>query len=217
MKTLSEHSTVYGGDRPALLAPLPRLNSSRVLDVGCGSGGLAPHLREQGAAYIAGIEPRMDLAGVAAERLDDVFVGTVEEALASHLKESRWDLIVLADVLEHLVDPWAAMTGLGGLLSAGGMILVSVPNVSHQHVIGHLVKHGDWAYEDSGVFDRTHLRWFGRKSLEELIACSGATPQVWSGRVSVGFRRLRYARDVIDLSHWPAASIYQFLVLAKKL
>jgi 2-polyprenyl-3-methyl-5-hydroxy-6-metoxy-1,4-benzoquinol methylase len=204
---------MYGGDRPSLLRIVPSLRGLKVLDVGCGGGGLSKHLRAAGASYVAGVEPRSDLANTARKTLDKLIESSIEDAIRLDLAGSSWDLIILGDVLEHLVDPWGVMAQLAPLVCKGGHMLISLPNVAHYRVIGQLIKHKDWAYDESGTFDKTHLRWFGRTSLSQLILQSGLRPEIWAGQVGFGFRRIQYSRDVESLRFWPRFTIYQFLVL----
>ena len=83
-----------------------------------------------------------------------------------------YDLVVLADVLEHLADPVAALRRASGWSKPGGAILVSVPNVAHWRARLTLAR-GRWPAEDSGTFDSSHLRWFTRASLAALLADAG--------------------------------------------
>ena len=134
----------YGGERPALARLLPDLSGMAVLDVGCGAGGFAAALRRAGARYVQGVEMDAHAAAEARGTCDEVYQGAIETALEGPLAGSTWDFIVLADVLEHLVDPWATMASIGPILRPGGALLVSVPNVAHKTVLAQLIKHRDW-------------------------------------------------------------------------
>jgi len=83
------------------------------------------------------------------------------------------DLILCLDVLEHLRDPWRVAQYLNTLLRPGGSLIVSIPNIRNRHVLLPLVMRGAWEYTDSGILDRTHLRFFTRKSAIELVASTG--------------------------------------------
>jgi hypothetical protein len=162
------------------------------------------------------VEIDRESAAFARDQCDEVITGSVEEALTGTLAGTAWDFIVLADVLEHLVDPWSVMADIGNLVGDNGRILVSVPNVAHKTVLAQLIKHRDWRFDESGMFDRTHLRWFGRQSLSKLISLSGTTPYSWGGLVQFGVGPLQYEKDVADLKKWPLVSIYQFHVLSRR-
>jgi SAM-dependent methyltransferase len=141
------------------------------LDVGCGAGALGAALKEAGAAHVAGVELHPDAAAAARERLDLLVEG---DALTAPLPfdESEFDLIVFADVLEHLPDPDAALARYLRFLAAGGRVVVSVPNMRFYLVLARLLA-DRWEYADSGVRDRTHLRVFTRRSLERMLSEHG--------------------------------------------
>jgi SAM-dependent methyltransferase len=145
----------------------------RVLDVGSGAGANARALRRLApACRIVGIEPNARARELARDACDEVFAGTVEEWIAS--RDSRaFDGVLLSDVLEHLVDPVGALRSLGsvpGLVDA--VWIVSVPNyaVWYNRL---LTLAGHFSYRWSGLYDRTHLRFFTRRSLHDLLAFAG--------------------------------------------
>jgi 2-polyprenyl-3-methyl-5-hydroxy-6-metoxy-1,4-benzoquinol methylase len=140
----------------------------RCLDVGCGAGALGAALRERGATHVAGIELDHTAAQRARDRLDVLVEGSVLEADVP-FGPGEFDLIVFADVLEHLPDPDAALARCLPLLAPGGVVVVSVPNMRFWLVLGRLVV-DRWEYADHGVRDRTHLRVFTRRSLLDLLA-----------------------------------------------
>lgn len=138
-----------------------------VLDLGCASGGLLALLRPH-AGHLAGLEPSASAAQAAARVADVVVRGALEDPDLP-FAPATFDLVVLADVLEHLVDPAAALRRAAGWARPGGAILVSVPNVAHWQARLTLAR-GRWPAERSGTFDATHLRWFTRDSLVALLA-----------------------------------------------
>jgi SAM-dependent methyltransferase len=107
----------------------------------------------------------------ARSRVDQVFVGNIEE-LTLPLEPASMSAILCLDVLEHMVDPWSAMTKLAALLAPGGVLVASIPNVQNYRVILPLLQ-GRWDYASEGLLDRTHLRFFTRASAIELMECSG--------------------------------------------
>jgi methionine biosynthesis protein MetW len=134
----------------------------RVLDVGCGTGGVALSIRDRFAADIIGIEPNSERAAVARNRGIQVFQEPLSENFfADH---GLFDFIVFADVLEHLADPGEMVVLAKRGLAPGGSIIVSVPNVAHWFVRLDLLR-GRFEYRDTGIMDATHLRWFTRDTL----------------------------------------------------
>jgi 2-polyprenyl-3-methyl-5-hydroxy-6-metoxy-1,4-benzoquinol methylase len=144
-----------------------------VLDVGCASGYLARELLARGASAVDGIEPDPDDAATARAVCRTVVAGSIEEeATLALVADAAYDAIVLADVVEHLRDPEAALRGLVPKLAPGGRFVLSVPNVAHWSVRASLLR-GRFRYEDVGLLDRTHLRFFTRESLLELLDACG--------------------------------------------
>lgn len=203
----------YTGDRPDLLHLVPG-DVVTALDVGCGSGDLARLLRSRGVRRIVGIEPDAERASVAVGAADRVICSSIEQALDDGLDGTHFDLIVVADVLEHLVDPWTVTARLAAHLAPGGRLLLSVPNVGSLEVVKQLVLRGDWRYDDSGMFDRTHLRWFGRSTLRALLDGAGLVPVQWGARLGFGLGPLYTSRLVDDATRVPSIAIFQHHVLA---
>jgi 2-polyprenyl-3-methyl-5-hydroxy-6-metoxy-1,4-benzoquinol methylase len=174
-----EQSFVYGGTvNEDVLRGLGRI-SGRLLDVGCGAGVWASRLREAGADELVGLDPSPAAIELAAARYDTAVVGTIEDTALERLGGERFDVIVVADVLEHLVDPWLAVRRLRDWAAPGATLAVSVPNMRFYRLVGNLVLRGQFEYEPYGVRDWTHLRWFTRSSLARMLADSGWEPQRW--------------------------------------
>lgn len=142
-----------------------------MLDVGCGAGGNAEALRAYGVEAIVGIEPVPEIAAAAALVYDTVHLGLVEDCLS--LMKPVSNVVIAADVLEHTTDPEATLKGLRKAVARDAVLLVSVPNTRHISVLRMLFVRGQWEYRESGIMDRTHVRWFTRKSLVELLWATG--------------------------------------------
>jgi SAM-dependent methyltransferase len=146
-----------------------------VLDVGCGAGANARELRRLASdATIVGIEPNAEAAGLARAAADEVFEGTLERWLdAEH--DRRFDAVLLSDVIEHVADPLALLRRLnehpGTRVAAW---LVSVPNYAVWYNRLRTLA-GSFSYSWSGLYDRTHLRFFTRRSVRQLLERAGRT------------------------------------------
>ncbi|HET9163823.1 MAG TPA: class I SAM-dependent methyltransferase [Solirubrobacterales bacterium] len=162
--------TAYTGDRPDVAALVPD-GVSRALDVGCSDGSLGATLRERGIE-VHGIERDPDLADRARSRLDVVLEGDAIEML-SQLADGHFDLVVCADLLEHLADPWSAMRHVRRVLDASGECIVSLPNVRFWTTFTQLGLHGRWPRHSRGVHDRTHLSWFTDADARRLFDDTG--------------------------------------------
>lgn len=86
---------------------------------------------------------------------------------------ARYDCMVFNDVLEHMVDPWAALRETRDRLTDRGCVVASIPNVRHLILLIPLVWKGQWHYDDTGILDRTHLRFFTKQSMRELFESTG--------------------------------------------
>ena len=118
---------VFGNGVVAAAAQRLLPPGGRVLDVGCAAGGLLALLADR-ASYRAGVELSPTAAAEAARVADHVVQGSVEDA---ELPEDSFDVVVLADVLEHLVDPQSALGRAARWVRVGGAVIVSVPNIAH--------------------------------------------------------------------------------------
>jgi 2-polyprenyl-3-methyl-5-hydroxy-6-metoxy-1,4-benzoquinol methylase len=120
-----------------------------------------------------GVEPNVDaVREAAAAGYEQVATGPFPEA-CEQLGRNQFDVIFFNDVLEHLADPEAALRATHDYLAAGGTIIASIPNVRHFSVVWPLIRRGEWRYEDSGIMDRTHLRFFTSKSMREMFRDAG--------------------------------------------
>jgi len=160
----------YANSRPDIVAALPRPLGS-VLDVGCGAGAVGAGLRAAGAERLTGIEVEPSAAEQARAVYDEVVVGTVEDALPG--LRGPFDTVLCLDVLEHLVDPAAVLRSLHEVTAAGGWLQVSVPNARHVSLMRDLIFRGTFGYTEWGHRDSTHLRWFTRRDMVELLGSTG--------------------------------------------
>ena len=145
-----------------LIAP-----NSRVLDVGCGTGVITDTIRRQKSASIIGIEPDAGRVQRAVARGLDVHLGVLSpDFIRQH---GPFDYIVFADVLEHLPNPAEIVTMASGGLKPGGSVVASIPNVAHWFVRTDLLR-GRFDYQDCGIMDATHLRWFTRRTVREFFS-----------------------------------------------
>lgn len=166
---LGANSAYYSHLRLPLLA-LAQKKVEAVLDVGCASGAALNFFAERGATRLVGVEVRKEVAMRAQERLPsaDIKVGGVEEVdLDAYV--GAFDLIIVSFVLEHVADPWAVLEKLKTLLKPGGRLIGSLPNVRYVGVSVPLLIKGQWRYVDDGVLDWTHLRFFTRSTILDLL------------------------------------------------
>jgi 2-polyprenyl-3-methyl-5-hydroxy-6-metoxy-1,4-benzoquinol methylase len=167
-------SNYFAGARRDYVAELPFNRSATILEVGCGEGGTgALALAEGKCERYCGVEICGPIAEKAKARITEVVVGNVEE-IALPWKQDTFDALIMSEVLEHLVDPWATLQKLRPLLKPGARVFASSPNVSHYKVIRMMLR-GDWSLTDFGAMDRTHLRWFTPRAYAAMFESCGYT------------------------------------------
>jgi len=147
-----------------LLALVPQ--GARVLDVGCAFGGFASAMRRLRGCRVIGVEINPEAAAEARAHCDEVIEGDIAD-VAPRLP-ADFDVIVAADVLEHLDDPEGALRLLASRLRPGGMLLASIPNVTHLSVVLALAG-GQFPRSSEGLLDHTHLRFFGEEDVLALF------------------------------------------------
>lgn len=162
----------FGNVRKEILEMLPD-RTNRVFEVGCGAGDTLAFLKKEGICkWAGGIELHSDAAKLAGNKVDLILCGDIE-SVEIPFPENSIDVILCLDVLEHLIDPWSALTRLQSLLKRGGVLICSVPNVRYFKVTFPLLLLGQWQYSEEGVLDRTHLRFFTKDSAVKLVESSG--------------------------------------------
>lgn len=156
---LAKDGSYFQGVRADYIEALPDAPGATILEIGCAEGqtGALALARGKCARYI-GVELHAPSAEVAATRLSEVHVGNIEE-MRLDIAPASLDAIIVSEVFEHLVDPWAVVGRLAPLLRPGGLFFASSPNIGHHRVIRSLIA-GRWELANEGVMDRTHLRWF---------------------------------------------------------
>jgi 2-polyprenyl-3-methyl-5-hydroxy-6-metoxy-1,4-benzoquinol methylase len=153
---------------PELLEKIP-LSARTVLDVGCAQGALgAAYLRRNPNARFLGIDIDAEAAEHAARRMAQVYCGDVEATPMPFEVPEGIDCIVYGDVLEHLREPWDLVARHAEYLAPDGTVLVCMPNVEHWTFALRLLT-GQFNYEDQGLFDRTHLRWFTPRTMGKML------------------------------------------------
>lgn len=199
-----------------VLAMVPRQAGLRVLDVGCGAGFLAELLRKRGQ-HVVGID--VSESPEVASRVDrfcrcDLDLGLTDDV------GSGYDVIVAADVLEHVRKPDALLVDLSSRLASHGEIVVSIPNFGHWYPRVRTLL-GLFDYDQRGILDNDHVRLFTRRSFKRLLhraglqvmseSCTGLPLDVLRVSSDRGAGRLLARLDAFAVSVWPTMFAYQFV------
>ncbi len=202
--------------RVAALGRVPA--RSRVLDLGMADGSLARVLTAMGCT-VTGVDIDAEAVAAAAEVVDDAILadlGAVD--LPTLLGGRRFDVVLALDVLEHLSDPVSVLRSMIDVVADEGWAVLSIPNVSHISVRMDLLR-GRFTYRDTGLLDRTHLRFFDRAGLDALLDQAGWVPidhvqitrEYGETEITADPELADLARDVAEE---PDALTYQFVVVA---
>lgn len=172
--TFSKPGDYYTHQRSDLLS-LVQEPIGHVLDVGCGAGGNAALLRQLGAMSLAGIEIDRQAAEAARATFDKVYASPVEKVLP-HFPAGEYDTIICADVLEHLRDPWQVLRELRHCATPQAQLLASIPNIRNYRTFLNLALRGTVGYQQEGLMDVTHLRFFTKRDFLTSLLEAGWQP-----------------------------------------
>lgn len=145
--------------------------SKRVLEIGCGPGSVTKLLAQQGKCRVTGIELDSDAIKKASPYCEKIIQADLNSEEWPHVLDGLepFDVVVAADVLEHLYDPWTNLKRMASYIGSNGYLVISLPHVGHAAVVSCLIN-GDFEYRDWGLLDRTHIRFFGFRNIETLFA-----------------------------------------------
>ncbi len=168
-----EQTPVHEQHNPDLLALIPK-NAKTIVEVGCSSGALAREYKKinSNCQYL-GVECVAEYAKLAERYCDSVFVADIESVDEMFLRDTlAGDCWIFGDALEHLKNPWALLSKIRKNIPDHGSIVACIPNAQHWSIQARL-SCGDFRYEDSGLLDRTHIRWFTRLTIIEMFRDAG--------------------------------------------
>jgi len=194
-------SGYYSICREDLIQLIPDKNSAnRVLEIGAGAGQTLARIKELGyAGETVGVDV-VDLSQSSRPGIDRFYVADIEDETFA-LDGQYFDVILCGDVIEHLRDPWRAMKRLSTFLKSGGVLIASIPNLREKNLLKKIVLGGDFSYADCGTLDRSHLRFFCKRNMIELLEGSGLRvarvasdldpkklthPRVWQNKITFG-------------------------------
>ena len=148
----------------------------RVIDFGCATGYFARLLRERGCE-VTGVEVNSKAAKVADNYCNEVIIADLDfvslnKILSEQISTEKFDVAVFGDILEHLRNPWKILEETRNILKPQGYVIASIPNIAHGAIRLALLE-GNFQYQQLGILDNTHLRFFTRKTVDKLFEDSG--------------------------------------------
>lgn len=205
----SKNLQYFQGTRNDVVALLPT-GPNKVLELGCGVGRTLLNARERGkASEIVGID--IISATTEQEKLDNYIQADIDN-LELPYPAGYFDTIICADVLEHLVDPWKAISELLPFLRSGGTIVASLPNARDYLLFIAVFIKGDFRYNNEGLFDRGHLRFFCRKNMRFLFEQNGLQDVCFFFNLA----KLRKLINVVTFGILEELLVKQYLITARK-
>ncbi len=160
----------YSFKRPELLQLIPR-SAKSIIDLGCGTGELGKSLKARQPCHVTGIELNKTAALAAKENLDVCYCDNLNRY--NPVTNNRaFDCMIFGDIREHIIYPWQVLQKFTKVLSAGGTVIASIPNIAHPSIISRL-EQGLFRYTSAGILDITHLRFFTKATISQLFYRAG--------------------------------------------
>jgi len=192
-------------------------SGQRILDVGCGTGDLGEIIKKQGN-YVIGIDISEKAVERAGKKLDEVVLLDIEQELPK-FPTSSFDVIIFADILEHLYNPLEILVNFRSFLKNEGYIIICVPNIANWKIRKDLFLWSKFDYQNSGILDETHIRFFTFESLKRMVLKAGYYITSYDWRVSafpIIHEALPKLREIV-CKYWPTMFAQQFIVVARNL
>lgn len=174
MSSESQHKYEYDTDLEgnSTGAHIVRLigNNKRVLELGAGPGSITKHLKNICNCNIVAIEndeKAIDKLTIYCEKIYNIDLNNKSWPKALD-DEEKFDVVLAADVLEHLYDPWAVLEAMKNLLTDDGFLIISLPHVGHNAVLASILD-SDFEYRDCGLLDKTHIRFFAMNNIKAMF------------------------------------------------
>ena len=175
----AKESAYYEQPRPEMLAFLPE-KITRSIEFGCSTGLFSKTVKEQKGSEAWGVDMDEQAIAIAAGRLDRALAGDVFDIICQ-LPENSFDCVICNDFLEHLAYPDKFLLNVKRILTPGGSLVCSLPNVRYWKNVRELLFEKDWRYRDAGILDNTHLRFFTKKSMIRLMVNNGYKVELIKG------------------------------------
>ena len=213
----SKEMTYFTEARLDLLQLLPRSQNIKLLEIGAGTGETLLAAKKLGIAIeCVGVElMKIDNSNQRNPDIDRFVFGDIQ-TLHLDFEENYFDVIVCADVIEHLINPWLTIEKLSKFLKKDGLFVSSIPNFRNFRVLRSIVFQGNFEYQEAGILDKTHLRFFCKKNIINLFKDSGyGIETIRTNMGGYGFKH-KLLND-LTLKLLQDFFVFQYLIVAKKL
>lgn len=193
------------------LLPFVPTDAKAIIEFGCGEGALGDALKQRQKCRVVGIELDHAAAAIARKRIDAVYEGDVRHIVS--ILDETFDCIIGSEIVEHVDDPWSLLADVRAIARPGARLLLSIPNIAHASIAGDLLR-GRFDYVYLGLTCAGHLRFFTRRSIEEMLTIAGwkvvaVTPQrVASAAGDDLLRKLEAARIEVAKDDLTATGYY---------
>lgn len=191
-----------------ILSLVDSVHGKSVLDIGCAKGYLGRTLKDKGASYAAGTDISEGALLEARQVLDEAYAFNLEGEWPADLEAKKFDIIIIAEVLEHVFDPVGVLKKIRRILKEEGSLVITTPNfMTWTNRVKFIF--GDFNYKDQGMFDFGHIRWFTYAYLKEVLDKSGfgivkEEHIIFPGKLTK------------FLKFWPSLFAFQFILKVKK-
>lgn len=186
---------------------------SKFLEIGCGDGSFGRQIKSTNKQVeYWGIDLDDNSITEAANNIDQALAGDIN-VIIENLPENYFDCIVMNDVLEHLMDPMEVLLGLESKIKPNALLVASIPNVRYITNLFNLILKRDWEYTDYGILDKTHLKFFTKKSIIRFFQSKNFEIQILEGINPIKSWIVSLA-NCITLGFFNDTRYLQFAVLA---
>ncbi len=171
MRNSTEKVYQYRKGNPYVISLVPK-EAKYILDIGCGAGDNGEILKDMGYV-VDGITISEEEKAVAGRIMRNVYVHNVETGLPKDIT-GKYDVIILSHVLEHICYPQTLLKDIQGILNPGGFLIIALPNLMHFRSRWQLLR-GNFNYQEYGIWDYTHFRWYTFRSAKKMLEQAGYT------------------------------------------
>ena len=212
-----KRSSYFSNIRIDLVQFIPKSKDNKILEIGAGGGDTLIWIKENGLAReVVGLElNRLEGSNQMHPAIDKFYFVDLEKSEID-LPFEYFDVLICGDVLEHLVNPWRVLQKMVGYLKIGGTIIVSCPNIRNYKTFINIFMKGSFKYDEHGLYDKTHLRFFCRKDLMKMISDEGLMIE----KVIPTFKLVKSpkvrALNILTLGIMEEFLAIQYVVAAKK-